>query len=184
MAPDLMRRKTQGQTGGTALRLSAVEPLHVVSVRALPGADASWLQALGGGDPISRPLPGRFEGDVVRIVWRSPTEYLVVTQEAARLQGLLQSLRPGSCADACAVDRTAGTVGFAIEGRRLDEALARLVDAAAIPAEPGRAVRARCVDLAVVMLRIDARQAWVLAQRPVASHLLEGLRSACERAGG
>lgn len=180
MAPDRPRRPAEPE----ALRLSAIEPLHLVSVRVMPGADTGWTQTLGTNAPARLPLPGRFDGDAVRWVWRSPTEYWAVTAHAAHRQALLLALGPGSRPDACAVDHSAGTLGFALEGHRLDDVLARLMDAAAIPAEPGRAVRARCVDLAVVMLRIDSRQAWLLVERPVAAHLLAGLRSACERAGG
>jgi len=52
-----------------------------------------------------------------------------------------------------------------------------------IAALPGQATRARCADLAVVLLRLQAQRAWLLVERPVADYLLDWLRLACERVG-
>jgi len=93
------------------------------------------------------------------------------------------ALRPGVTALACAVDHSAGTVGIELQGEELDEVLARLMDAAAIAALPGQATRARCADLAVVLLRLQAQRAWLLVERPVADYLLDWLRLACDRVG-
>jgi heterotetrameric sarcosine oxidase gamma subunit len=166
-----------------ALRLAVLEPLRVVAVRALPAADGGWIEALRDSGVTRLPAPGRCEGDAVRVVWRSPTEYWLVTERPALLDPVAEALRPGATALAYAVDHSTGTVGIELQGEELDGVLARLMDAAAIAALPGQATRARCADLAVVLLRLQAQRAWLLVERPVADYLLDWLRLACDRVG-
>lgn len=166
-----------------APRLAVLEPLRVVAVRALPAADGGWTEALREGGVTRLPPPGHWEGDALCVVWRSPTEYWIVTRQPALLDPVVAALRPGATALACAVDHSAGTVGIELQGEELDGVLARLMDAAAIAALPGQATRARCADLAVVLLRLQAQRAWLLVERPVADYLLDWLRLACERVG-
>jgi sarcosine oxidase gamma subunit len=162
------------------LRLSEVEPLRVVAVRMLPGADTSWagLREAGVG---GLPGPGRCEGQAVRALWRSSTEVWLVTQQGDLLDGVLQALRPGMNPAACAIDHSAGTVGIELQAPDVSGFLAHLVDPSGIPAQPGQATRARCVDLAVVLMRLDEQRIWLLADRPVAGYLVEWLRVTADR---
>lgn len=164
-----------------ALRLAWLDPLRVVAVRALPAAACSWIDLLREGGVTRLPEPGHFEGDAVRVAWRSPTEYWIVTRQPALLDRVVEALRPGATALACAVDRSAGTVGIALQGEDIDQWLARLVDAAALPARAGQATRARCADLPVVLLRVQAQRVWLLVERPVADFLVGWLLAARDR---
>jgi heterotetrameric sarcosine oxidase gamma subunit len=164
-------------------RLTVLAPLRVLAVRLHPAADSNWISALHGVGVMRPPLPGRFEGDAVRVVWCGPTDYWLVTQQAALLDAMAQALQPGAAELVCAIDHSAGTVGIDLQGNDIDGLLARLMDATAIPAGPGQAARVRCADLAVVVLRVHMQRAWLLVERPVAHFLCEWLRNACERAG-
>lgn len=164
-------------------QLAVLAPLRVLAVRLHPAADSNWIEALHGVGVMRPPLPGTFEGDVVRAVWCGPTEYWLVTQQADLLDAMTRALQPGAAELIYAIDHSAGTVGFEVQGNDIDRLLARLIDAVAIPARPGQAARVRCADLAVVVLRVHMQRAWLLVERPVAHFLLEWLRNACERVG-
>ena len=163
------------------LRLSEVEPLRVVAVRMLPGADSSWVAGLGEAGVGALPEPGRCEGQAVRALWRSPTEVWLVTQQGDLLDSVLQALRPGVNPAACAIDHSAGTVGIELQAPDVSGFLAHLVDPCGIPAQPGQATRARCMDLGVVLMRLDEQRIWLLADRPVAGYLVAWFRVTADR---
>lgn len=177
----LERRVDDDPPAPGALRLAWLDPLRVVVVRALPAAACGWIDLLREGGVMRLPAPGHCEGDAVRIAWRSPTEYWIVTRQPALLDRVVEALRPGATALACAVDRSAGTVGIALQGDDIDQWLSRLVDAAALPARAGQATRARCADLPVVLLRVQAQRVWLLVERPVADFLVGWLLAARDR---
>ncbi|MCZ8110245.1 MAG: hypothetical protein ACK5Y8_17600 [Betaproteobacteria bacterium] len=152
-----------------ALQLRVLEPLHVLTVRHLPGADAAWLRALA---MPQLPQPGCWVGDdTLQLLWRSASEVTLVTQQTPRLAALQAALRPGADPLAYAVDRSPGTLGIELAGPALEALLARLMDASAVPAKVGRATRARCADIAVVLLRLAPQQLQLLVDRPLAGHL-------------
>lgn len=162
----------------SGVAMQVIEPLYAMSLRALPGAGAPWTQALCECGVARLPAPGHLEGESMLVMWISPTEHLIVTQHPTLLAPLQRALQPGSVALACAVDRSAGVVGIELTGPALDPLLARLVDSSAVAASAGRATRARCIDLAVVLMRLSAGRAWMLVDRPVAGTLAQWLRYA------
>lgn len=169
-----------GDAPSAAVQLSEIEPLHVLGVRVLPGSDLSWVESLHACGVTRLPSPGRYEGEAVRVLWRSPSQYWLVTRQPDRLHSVVTTLTPGANADAYAVDHSEGTVGFELGAEDVDGVLARLMDASAIPRTPGQATRARCADVAVVLMRIDERRLWMLVDRPVVPYMTAWLGRAVE----
>ena len=109
------------------------------------------------------------------LVRRHSGEVLIFGAEASAQQQLLATLRPGMTSDAAAIDLSHGMTVIALEGPQLDEWLARLVDAAAVPRVAGRACRTRLADLAVWLLRLAPDLVWLAANRAVLSYLANWL---------
>lgn len=160
------------------VQLRVVAPLHVLSVRTLAPPDAPWAEALPA---LALPTPGRYTGEALRVAWLGPREYLVVTQDTAAAAGLLAALQPGRQALSCALDCSAGTVTVELDGPAAAALLARLIDAASLPALPGCATRARCMDIAVTLLRLSPQRFWLLAERSHEDYLAEWLFDAAGR---
>ena len=156
-------------------------PMHVVSLRTLEPQDAQWMAALRAAGIHELPRPGCFTGGDLRAVWSRPTECLALTQDATAASVLLDLLRPGAMALGCAVDRTSGAIAIELRGPGIERLLARLVDASAIPMASGQATRARMVDIAVHLLRIEDQQLWLLTDRAHADYLAAWLLDASQR---
>lgn len=163
------------------VRLRLVQPLHVLSVRTLAPPDAPWAAAVHAAAPPALPAPGCYTGEAVRVAWLGPREYLVVTQDSAAAAGILAAWRPGRQALTCALDRSAGTLTVELTGPGAAALLARLIDAASVPPRPGGATRARCMDIAVTLLRLAPECVWLLADRSHEDYLAEWLFEAAER---
>lgn len=113
---------------------------------------------------------------------RNTGEVLIFGADASAQHQLLAALRPGAASDAAAIDLSHGMTVIALEGPRLDEWLARLVDAAAVPREAGRACRTRLVDVAVWLLRLAPDLVWLAADRAVSSYIANWLAFSHEAA--
>jgi sarcosine oxidase gamma subunit len=111
------------------------------------------------------PDAGRFSGAATLALWRNPTELLLVTPERAVADAVLDALPPAPDALAYAVDQSDGLVTLEVRGRALDDVLHRLLDAHAVPLEPGQGTRARLADIAVFALRLAPDRAWLMADR-------------------
>jgi heterotetrameric sarcosine oxidase gamma subunit len=148
-------------------RVRLVEPLHVVALRMLPGGADAVAQAAAAVGIDALPPAGRFaSGDAGTLVlWRNPTELMLVTPAPGAADAVLQALAPRAQALACAVDQSDGIVTFELAGAGLDDVLQRLLDATAVPREPGHGTRARLADIAVFALRIAPDRAWLMADR-------------------
>lgn len=175
MVPDELQALTRERLGGlgeilqsqrTSMAAAVVEPLQVLSLRALAGGAESLVRAIDAIGIAALPGPGRFAASgATRLVWRNPTEWLLVTPEAEVAQAVLRALAPAQGALACAIDQSDGLVTLELRGAPLDAVLHRLLDAAAVPHEPGQGTRARMADIAVVVLRLDPERAWLIADR-------------------
>ena len=98
----------------------------------------------------------------------------MTVDDAAAIDRLLAALVPGRAADALAFGLTHGLGVVQLHGPRLDDWLAHVVDASAIPA-PGGASRCRLVDIAVVLLRPAADSVRVIADRALFPYLADWL---------
>jgi heterotetrameric sarcosine oxidase gamma subunit len=142
-----------------------IEPCRVVSLRHLSGGATAIETALREHALPRLPTTGQFEGQDSYLLWRSPSEWLLITASDALADGLLRTLPAGTAALACAVDQSAGSVIFELTGTGIAAVLPRLLDASTIPQKPGQATRARLVDIAVIALRLTADRVFLLADR-------------------
>ncbi|MGH8030856.1 MAG: hypothetical protein ACREO8_00455 [Luteimonas sp.] len=162
------------------LAVQLVEPLHVLSLRHLPGGAQALAAAAAMAGVASLPGPGRCHGQDPWLVWRSASEWLFVSTRAAAAEVVLQALPADTQALAVAIDQSAGSIAFALQGPALDALLHRLLDAEAVPGEPGLGSRARLADIAVVALRLAPQRAWLLADRGNDHYLAQWIAYASE----
>lgn len=173
MAANDLRALTRSQLGGLdelvaaqagTIDIRVVEPLHVVSIRMLPGGADAVARAAAAIGLDALPGAGGFTGTTARLLWRNPTELLLFTPDRGIADAALHALAAAPDALAVAVDQSDGLVTLALHGAALDAVLHRLVDAA-VPLAPGQGTRARLADIAVIAMRLDAERAWLVADR-------------------
>lgn len=126
--------------------------------------------------------PGRLAGTGPWLAWRSPQETVAIGLHAAPLRLVLQALAPGRHPGAAAADLSEALGAIELHGPLLDEWLAHLVDATAIPRQAGRTTRVRLADVAVLLLRIESQRLWVVAEQPLLPYVQEWLAYAHEGA--
>ena len=137
--------------------------------RAGPFAEAVRSET---GMPLPGALEAREAGPLI-LLWRSPTETLCVTRNAARLAELGTKL--AAAAEGCMVDLTAGMQIVRLTGLRIPELLCRLGGTASVPA-PGEARRSRVADVPVLTLSLRAGEALLLVDSAYLPHLLAWIR--------
>ncbi len=165
----------------TAMALQWVEPMHVLSLRHLPAGGASALATvLAGHSLLALPAPGQACGIEPRLIWRSPSEILLLTQDAAHASALLAALRPAPGALACALDLSAGTLVVKLQGGGVEALLSRLVDAQALPRRTGQASRVRLADIAAVVWRDAPDHLALLVDRANVHYLARWLSYAAD----
>lgn len=114
-------------------------------------------------------------------VWRRhPGELLFVGSDDAVAEALLARLPAAAEAlpddeAAVAFDLSHGMRVLVLEGQGLDAWLARMVDAASIPRQPGQGAGVRLVDVAAVLLRLEPLCVWLVADRALTPYLAEWL---------
>jgi heterotetrameric sarcosine oxidase gamma subunit len=164
-----------------AIALRLVEPLHVLSLRHFPGGGASALSTVLAEHRLpGLPGPGHSRGIEPRLIWRSPTETLLLTQDAAQASALLAALRPAPGALACALDLSAGTLVVTLQGGNVEALLSRLVDAHALPRGTDQASRVRLADIAAVVWRGAPDHLGLLVDRANAHYLARWLSYAAD----
>lgn len=133
--------------------------------------DRSASEAVQAQGLIWPSVPGELSGHDPWLAWRSPQETLALGFQSAALPALLHALAPGRSETALAVDVSQALAVFELHGPLLDAWLAHLVDAAAIPRQPGRVCRCRLADVAVLLLRLDSKRVYLVTDRPIAPYL-------------
>ena len=124
-------------------------PLHALRVDAAPGA--------------------RFI-----LLWRSPTETLLLSYDPAALAELDE--RVASEVDGCMVVQTGGIRVLRVAGPKARDLLLRLGSASAIPAL-GEAHTGRFAELQVLTACVEAGEYLLLVERVYANHLLDWIRA-------
>ena len=178
--------------GASNLPLPALPALHGVSARALDTINVLALRHLPGGQNALLvavqsvgfdvlPPPGHFIGTDPWLMWRSATEYVLITTRAEPSQRVHAALAPGMNGLACTIEQSAGIWPLEFTGAGIDALFARLADAQSMPRHPGQGRSLRLVDIAVVMLRLAPERLLLLADRahgPYLVHWLEHLARA------
>jgi heterotetrameric sarcosine oxidase gamma subunit len=133
---------------------------------------AALLDAVGG--PLPEPLRAVRAGSVtdraLTLVWRSPTETLLLCNDPQAFMQLERSL--AGEADGCMVDQTGGIRAIRVRGPRTDDLMARLGANTVCP-EMGEARTGRLAELPVSAVRIQAGEVLLLIERVYADHLLD-----------
>jgi sarcosine oxidase, subunit gamma len=152
-------------TPSASFSVSVLEGPRVLAVRHLAGGALLLDQALSAYALTPLPKTGTCLGADPCLIWRSPTEFLLLTSQPAVADGVLQALAPGRHDLACALDLSAGSVVFELQGQGGADVLARLVEASAVPMQSGQATRSRFMDVAVVIFRQDPHSVKLLFDR-------------------
>jgi hypothetical protein len=105
---------------------------------------------------------------------RHPTEVIVMGNDLAVIQQVLEALAPGRVPEAMAIDLSHALGVVQLHGPRLDAWLARIIDVSAIPAQ-GCASRCRLVDVPVLLLRTATECIHLLADRALFPYLADWL---------
>lgn len=153
-----------------ALGVALPEALRAVRVEALRLGEAlSREEAATGGE-----APPTGEGPVNSLsqilVWRSPTETLLLSKDPPAFAQLEAEL--AVAADGCMVNQTGGFRVLRIQGRRADYLLTRLAADSAIPGI-GDARTGRFAEVQATAVRFAADEVLLIVERVYADHLLE-----------
>ena len=147
---------------------SAVTLRHSVDdVRARLALEAAGLPCCS--------TPGRIAGDGPWLAWRSPGECLGLSFDPTPLHLAWAALAPGRCDTAVVLDLSHALALYELHGPGLDDWLARLVDASAIPRQPGLATRCRLIEVTVDLWRLAPERLWLLADRHLAPWVAQWL---------
>jgi heterotetrameric sarcosine oxidase gamma subunit len=156
----------------TALTMRVVQDLRVLALRHLSGGTDAIAAALVAPGLERLPRPGAFHGDDPWLLWTGPAEFLLLTSRRAVADAVLQALAPGRAALACALDQSAGQLGFELLGPAVADVLPRLLDASAIPQRAGQACRARLMDISAVVMRLNPECVWLLVDRSHGAYMV------------
>jgi sarcosine oxidase gamma subunit len=139
------------------------------------------VAAQGGSWPVE---VGRLVGNDPWLAWRGPQETLLLTTRREPVDALLQAMAPGQSETAMAAELSDSLMTWELHGAQIDDWLTHLVDASAVPRQPGRATRARMADVAVLLLRLAPERLWLLADRSIAAYVSNWLAFGHEGAFG
>jgi sarcosine oxidase gamma subunit len=112
-------------------------------------------------------------GERLLLLWRSPSETLVVCDTAAPLLALGAQL--AAAREACLVDQSGGIWGLRITGPRSLDLLVRLGATTAVP-QLGESLIGRLADLTVQSVCVREHEVLLLVERLYAEHLLGWIR--------
>lgn len=158
-----------------------LDGVATLGVRMLAGDTAAHQAVLDSGLPWVN-MPSELAGTDPFVAWRAPEERLVLGRHVEPMQRLLRALAPGLHTTALAVDLSESVAVIELHGAGLDDWLAHLVDASAIPRAPGRASRSRLADVPALLLRLSGERLWLTVERPLLPYVIDWLAYAHEGA--
>lgn len=169
------RRDTDGILEAAGLSISLERALSAASLRYL---DPAGEYARAAERVLGVKLPAALEAvttssTAVRaeciLAWRSPTETLLLSTQAAGFGQLAAQLI--DAADGCTVDQTGALWAVRIRGARIRELLMRMGSTATIP-QLGEARTGRIAELSVLALCVRPDETLLAIDRVHAAHLL------------
>ena len=175
--------------------LPGLEPIAVAGLDAALDADyacaslryhtSSGAAARSVETLLHHPLPATLAGTrsvsavshgqavEVTLVWRSPTETLVLSRDRSIFAQIQSSV--AGLPDGCLIDQSGGIRTIRLEGCRVPALFARLGNPDAIPAT-GQARRTRLADVPVMGVNVGSDEYLLLVERVYAPHLMDWLR--------
>ena len=159
--------------GGLAVRVD--QAMCAASLRYFE-AEGSFAAAARDATGVALPKPleaARSPDGELTLAWRSPSETLLLTPSAQRLDELEGRLIGSP--EGCLVNLTGGLKVLRVTGERPAELLRRLGGTASVP-RPGEARRSRLADVAVVALCTEPGEVLLLVDRAYAEHLMGWIR--------
>jgi hypothetical protein len=162
------------------VRVSLDQGMHVASLRYFDpsGAFPRTVQA-----SIGTQLPDRLCATYVSrrtgaekavLAWCSPTETLLVCDEAALIAQLLVDV--ATLNDGCVVDQTGGTWVLRATGEGVADLFARMGGQATLPAS-GAARRGRLADIPVLALQVQPGEILLIVERLYVEHMMGWIRA-------
>jgi hypothetical protein len=152
---------------------------RVASLRHLApdGALSKIIRAVFG---TSLPLPLRVSvathfdtaTDVI-LAWRSPTETIVLTRDAAPIDAIQHAV--AQLSDGCCIDRSGSFWTIRMTGMGIDGLMARLGSPESMPT-PGQSIRSRVADVPVLSISTASGEVLLLVERTYAPHLLNWIQ--------
>jgi sarcosine oxidase gamma subunit len=169
-----------GEVEVAGLSVCVQRQVEVASLRYFDAADrflAKVREFLGG--PMPAPLralraEASLSGARFILLWRSPTETLLLSSDPAALAEL--DARVASEVDGCMVVQTGGIRVLSVAGPKARDLLLRLGSESALPAV-GEARTGRLAELQVLTACVQAGEYLLLVERVYANHLLDWIRA-------
>jgi sarcosine oxidase gamma subunit len=160
------------------LSVSRDDSFQVASLRHFSAIEDKPVDVTGlFGTPLPKPLQvvgGVKEGATdALLVWRSPSETLLLCRDAARFAAL--SAAAAGRGDLSLVDQTGGLWVWKVTGKQTADLLARLGATSALP-PVGETRVSRLAELTVVCLCVQAGEIWLIVDRLYSPHLLAWIR--------
>jgi sarcosine oxidase gamma subunit len=144
------------------LAVRVIDDLRVLTLRHTGNGATAVQRVLAEHGLAALPHSGCCGGSDPWLVWAGPSECLLLTTHPALADAVLGALAPGRNSLACALDQSMGCLAFELCGPGMADVLSRLMDASAMPGQPGRAGRVRWMDISAVVMRTDAERALLL----------------------
>lgn len=144
--------------------------MHIASLRHL----AESNDAQNRLESIGLPWPteiGAFAGNDPLVAWRSPTEKLLLSSQPEPLKLALTEFAPGKYDTLVATELSEALSVHEVSGPHIDEWMAHLVDALAIPTRSGTCTRARMADVAVFLIRLEPEKLWLLSDSTIETYI-------------
>jgi len=160
--------------GAPGVRIDVDTRLQIGALRYCdPAAVRTALQRVGGDGvpPVRRAVVISSAADPqgILLLWRSPTETLVVSDSSTPLRTLAAELATAS--EACLVDQSGGCWALRMRGPRSVDLLVRLGATSSIP-RLGESLQGRLADLSVHSVRVRDDEVLLFVDRLYADHLL------------
>jgi hypothetical protein len=163
------------EQGPEGLELQDDLRMHAAALRYFEdrGPFAEAVHAATGA-MLPATLRSTLTGSASILAWRSPTETLLLTEDAARLADIRQRL--AGAAGGHVVDLSGGLKVLRLRGARVEDLVCRLGGGPGVPA-PNEARRGRLADVPVLALCVRPNEALLVVDLAYAEHLRAWIRA-------
>ncbi|MBV7482224.1 hypothetical protein [Bordetella sp. BOR01] len=146
-----------------------LQGMSIASVRRMAG-DRDVLEILKNLGMRWPESTGNARGDDPVVLWKRPSEALVVSKQAGRTGELVALLEAGRSPSGIALDVSEQITVLEVRGPALNEWLAQVVDTYSLP-QRGGVTNARLAEIHVLIFRPEDERVWILVERTLVSYL-------------